>query len=333
MKKMRDLFKLLLRLSVLFFLIYSMFVCKDLILSKLIKRMLTGKIIYSLSGVDINEIDFPSGKKKNIYSFPQERKGYLNYIESFSFSPDGKKIVFAKMDYLGSGYKDKIYIMNKDGTDMKKLLDLGEDTNMFYPCWSPDGKYIAFGFHRSYKHGGIYFFKIDDPYNSLKMITDILPAIHKIAWSPDSKKVAFVSDEHIVKTIDTTWSIDVFVGRIFLVNVDGTDLRPLTKGTRMSWSLDNKRLVYKGTNAFYIINEDGSGKAKISSYNKPPFSFIVGDVSDTAWSPDGKYIAFIKEIWPGLCGIGIYVAPIDNPKRQVMIVKEKESMIGMFWKK
>jgi len=333
MNIVKNIIKFFLIIVVLYYVLYFIAVYKDVILSIGANKTLTGKIIYSLSGVDIKTIDFPSGRERSIYSVPQERKGYLDCINSFSFSPDGNKVVFAKMDYLGSGYKNKLYIMNSDGTDMKKLLDLGEDTNMFYPCWSPNGKYIAFAFHRPYKHGGLYVFNVTNPYGTLRIITDLRPAIHKIAWSPDSRKIAFISDEYITKTINEKLYVEFFVGRIFLINDDGTDLRPLTIGTKMSWSPDSTRLVYEGEDGFYVINEDGSNRAQFVSYSKPPLSFVVGDASDTAWSPDGKYIAFIKEIWPGLCGLGIYVVPIDNPKKQIRIATDNEAIIGMSWVK
>ena len=58
-----------------------------------------------------------------------------------SVSPDGKKIVFARL--AGSSWGDaRLYTMNTDGTGMAMLTDgwLGDGE----PSWSPDGTKVAF---------------------------------------------------------------------------------------------------------------------------------------------------------------------------------------------
>jgi len=54
--------------------------------------------------------------------------------EAPAFSPDGKRIAFAR---LGAG----IFTMNLDGTGLRRLTTNGRDVR---PAWSPDGKHIAF---------------------------------------------------------------------------------------------------------------------------------------------------------------------------------------------
>jgi Tol biopolymer transport system component len=54
--------------------------------------------------------------------------------EAPAFSPDGKRIAFAR---LGAG----IFSMNVDGSGLRALSTNGRDS---YPAWSPDGRQIAF---------------------------------------------------------------------------------------------------------------------------------------------------------------------------------------------
>jgi TolB protein len=51
-----------------------------------------------------------------------------------SFSPDGKRVVFAR---LGSG----LFVINLDGSGLHRLTGNPNDAS---PVWSPDGRWIAF---------------------------------------------------------------------------------------------------------------------------------------------------------------------------------------------
>jgi len=54
------------------------------------------------------------------------------------FSPDGKSIAFASNR---DGGQYRIYVMNADGTNVRRLTDGRNDHT---PTWSPDGNWIAF---------------------------------------------------------------------------------------------------------------------------------------------------------------------------------------------
>jgi Tol biopolymer transport system component len=65
-------------------------------------------------------------------------------VDSFSWSPDGKKLAFdaRTAPTLSADPTSNIYICNLDNGSVKKLIDeLGPDRN---PQWSPDGRAIAF---------------------------------------------------------------------------------------------------------------------------------------------------------------------------------------------
>jgi Tol biopolymer transport system component len=66
----------------------------------------------------------------------------LTFLEDYDnsnpvFSPDRQKIAFSGQ---APGTLPQIYIMNSDGSDLKKLTTEGGTD----PCWSPDGSKIAF---------------------------------------------------------------------------------------------------------------------------------------------------------------------------------------------
>lgn len=324
MKILENIVKSFLFLVIIYVLLYFICVYKDEILSISAKRDLSGKIAYSLKGHYIKLIEFPSGKKETIYSVSEEIKKHLGFANDPSFSPDAKMIVFSQSNYL---FDDKLYIIDSDGTNIKLFLNLG-DVAAICPSWSPDGKKIAFVIQGEGKQG-LYIVDIDNP-SSLTRISNILPYNSQPAWSPDSKKIVFISSEHIKKVINERLYHKIFVGKVFLVNVDNKDFIPVIGASEVDWSPDGKNLICKKVDGYYIVNIDE--KQTYPSYLLIPYKrpfFGIGGSFPVRWSPDGKYIVFCKEIWPGLAGI--YVASIDNPQKHIRIATEDEAIIGMSW--
>jgi WD40 repeat protein/predicted DNA-binding transcriptional regulator AlpA len=102
------------------------------------------------------------------------------------------------------------------------------------------------------------------------------------AWSPDRRRIAFVSDE---------------TGRneIFLVNVDGTNRRNITNRDPAhdedpAWSPDGRRIAFTSTRSgnadIWVMNEDGSEPTQLTT------SAAID--AQPAWSRDGRRIAFIS---------------------------------------
>lgn len=128
------------------------------------------------------------------------------------WSPDGSRLVFqATINELFD-----IYTARADGTDLRNLTsDIALDT---MPVWSPDGKYIAFISDRTFDPNGyveqgdsfeLYVMNADGTH--VQRLTtneksEVLPA-----WSPDSRKIAFVYNHNL-----------------YIINADGTGLNQIT---------------------------------------------------------------------------------------------------------
>ena len=104
------------------------------------------------------------------------------------FSPNGKEILF-ESDRDG-GKLDEIYVMNADGSDQKRLtVNNDNDENDIFPVWIGNGKDIGFSTIKDRK-SNIFRMKKDGTGKSL-VIKDAAFA----AWSPDGKKLVYVSAE------------------------------------------------------------------------------------------------------------------------------------------
>ena len=156
------------------------------------------------SKIDVNKnglltFGSKSGEKDALYIYDIEKRSTLNKyyfkdlsgVLSPSWSPDGKKIAFAGLNF--SGYKD-LYIFNTENEDLIKL------TNDFYddndPAWSPDGNYLVFSSDRTEygKQWAYNLFMLDINTGDISYITygefkDTAPV-----FSNDGKSILFTSD-------------------------------------------------------------------------------------------------------------------------------------------
>ncbi len=103
------------------------------------------------------------------------------------------------------------------------------------------------------------------------------------AWSPDGRKLAFVSRR------DGN-------SEIYVMNADGSGQENLTQqpasDSHPSWSPDGRKLAFvsrrDGNSEIYVMNADGSGLRNVT---RTPSNDL-----DPAWSPDGGAIAFVHKV-------------------------------------
>jgi Tol biopolymer transport system component len=208
-------------------------------------------------------------KAYHIYTINSDGTNKLRIVDNGFFpslSPDGKRIVYTSVDQRQN--RRVLYLINTDGTQQTYLA---EGTS---PVWSPDGKRIAYILAPGPGTRKLYVIKAD---GSDK--TQVVRFGDSPSWSPDGRRIVF----------EDSYGVNV-------VNIDGSDkalLLPYEKGYRVSswsWSPDGKRIAYtranhKDTSEIYVINTNGSNKARLADF-----------ASNARWSPDGKAI-----VYQGVC--------------------------------
>jgi len=112
-----------------------------------------------------------------------------------------------------------------------------------------------------------------------RRLTDHSAGDYDPSWSPDGRRIAFMSDRDGNR-------------EIYSVNADGTDVRNLTNDSASdyhpSWSPDGRRIAFvstrDGNNEIYAMDADGTGVTRLTTH--------FGDDYAPTWSPDGRRIAF-----------------------------------------
>lgn len=157
------------------------------------------------------------------------------------------------------------------------------------PVYAPDGRHIAFVSARDEPGGAdIFVAGLDGrqlghatnltPPGAPRVVLDVTPA-----WSPDGRRIAFSSAR--ANGVNAIW----------VMNADGSGLRPLTEvppTTEVAdyfpnWSPDGRQIAFQRrtlqVEQIGVVAADGGA---------PSFFVFPGRATTPAWSPDGRHIAF-----------------------------------------
>jgi TolB protein len=130
-----------------------------------------GSVVYSAYVEDyvyeIYELDLTNGETKQLTS-------ELGVLKAPEISPDGKSIVFGLGTREGA---EQVWVMERSGTNPHKVYGQGWD-----PTWSPDGLQILFA---SNKEGAIQFYIINLDGSDLRRVTNFDSLRGRSDWSPD----------------------------------------------------------------------------------------------------------------------------------------------------
>jgi TolB protein len=216
----------------------------------------------------------PFDARPEIYLVDADGSGLRNLTSEWGldglpvWSPDGRRIAYANPG---------IHVMRADGSGRRRLTKDGRS-----PLWSPDGRRIAF--LRSHptptrnrccqiRPVDVYVMNADG--SGLRVVTrDALPT--GLSWSPDGRKIAFVSKR-------------AGNAELYVLNADGNGQKRLTRTSASeaapAWSPDGREIAFvrkrRGVSEeIYVMNADGSRQQRLSRSGVQPL-----------WSPDGQFIA------------------------------------------
>ena len=245
------------------------------------------------------------------------------------WSPDGSRLAFSGKLNGKSG----LLVAAPDGSGLRLLAEL-DGTNNPLPsmgkrfAWSPDSKSIAFvsatpgpetadasgdpvvitrylykpdadeGLTRFNDNKRLHIFMVDSTGGSaLRQLTTGTHYEHSIAWSPNGREIAFVSNRE--ENEDQFFNYDLFT-----LDVATLGIRRLTATENIEykprWSPDGRMLVYQGCKRgltdlettmedthIWTINADGTNRRELVTMDKRQ--------SEPNWSPEGDAIYFTAQ--------------------------------------
>ena len=122
----------------------------------------------------------------------------MGRIGGMNVSPDGKRVVYTVAYYSVPENKSnrEVFVMNTDGSDNKQITKTGFAENE--AVWIKGGSKIAFLCNES---GSSQLWEMNPDGTDRKRLSDYDKDIEGFAFSPDEKKVLFISQ---VKTVNST---------------------------------------------------------------------------------------------------------------------------------
>jgi Tol biopolymer transport system component len=205
----------------------------------------------------------------------------LPFQDEATWSPDGKRVAYVS-ELRDPGDND-LYSVSTTGGRPRTLTNNWAEESA--PVWSPDGTAVAL----TRKRGRQPYIAVLRPGGKARVLVRGTDP----AWSPDGGRLAFTR-----------------AGDVYVVSRAGTGERPVTSGAEQDsspdWSPGGRELVFARSSAagkdLWAIAPDGTSLRRLTNVQVGRDRCAVVEASDSAWSPDGREIAFsLLEGWSGVC--------------------------------
>ncbi len=226
--------------------------------------------------VNISAIDVDSGDVKALTDFTDIE------AESPVFSPDASKIAFIGRTDDPQTHFD-IYVMNADGTDVRRLTHNHSFISFCGLQWSPDSRNILYGLETLMLSDIDHYddvFVLEVASGQSVNLTNTPEADDAyFSWSPDGTKIAFMSSQELRPGI-----IDTGVYVMGAAGENVTEVPAL--GGRPAWLPDSRTLMATGwaedgTLAIATVNVDNGVAKTLVSYASISANYT--GISDVTW--------------------------------------------------
>jgi dipeptidyl aminopeptidase/acylaminoacyl peptidase len=249
---------------------------------------------------------------------------HLRRVGDAAISPDGASVLYTVRQWETSSRdaqkkEARTHIWRVSVTGGPAMRLTFDEAGANAPAWSPDGRYISFlstrGSSTSAGPGGgearpqIWIMRADGGEPS--KVTDAKDGVMSYAWSPDAKRIAFVSRDPESGDVEArkkrgddrrVFEDEFRMAHAWVVDLASQKATRLTDGTAftvggdLSWAPDSKHITF-AAQPTPMLRDDRRDIYILSVDDKRLDKITVNAGSDTQprWSPDGNTIAFLTE--------------------------------------
>ncbi len=249
----------------------------------------------------------------------------LRTVRDMQISPEGNWVAYlvGTLDSARDRSNADLYMVSWDGTRTVQLTFTPDGESS--PRWSPDGRYLSFVASRGESRSGGQIWLLDRAGGEAQKLTDLKSGVSDYQWSPDGQRIVIVAQDPdsaaqaggdsarsrtpkpiVVDRYQFKQDVQGYLGNrrshLYLFDVAAKKSEQLTSGryseNNPSWSPIGTLIAFVSERApdpdrandanIYVM------EAKVGAEPRQLTTWPGPDGGRPAWSPDGKWIAYLQ---------------------------------------